>query len=43
MNFMNISTLKLPIEVEEDKIHLLESYTVQHTRQEASPGHYIQI
>ena len=36
MNFMNTSTLKLPIEAEADEIHLLESYTVQHTKQEAN-------
>ena len=34
---MNTSTLKLPIEAEADEKHLLESYTVQYTRQEASP------
>ena len=30
MNFMNTSTLKLPIEAEEDETHLCESYTVQY-------------
>ena len=43
MNFTNISALKLPIEAEEDEIHLLESYTTQHVRQEASPPCYIKI
>ena len=34
---MNISTLKLPIEAEADEMHLLESYTAQYARWEASP------
>ena len=40
---MNISTLKLPIETKADEKHLLQSYTVQYMRWEASPQCYIQI
>ena len=36
MNFMNTSTLKLPIAAQADEKHLLESYTVQYMRQEVS-------